>query len=272
MCLFLCSAGSYATNNSGNEGENAFKPSTMENNIGQGKDKAFEPEVYADPSDTAIQNAVSFDGAKIICGVGMSMQKYGASVKGHENFTSNSVNAFNAIIGMEYAKPFKKGLLVSGGAFMAIGKKQKKELDWNSMNANYNELKSASVGVRSGYMENSALIPLALLKCGYALKKYKSVAFASLKIAWMSVSYGYTLDGVKVCDAAVKPIVPLIGFGIERKWNKKIGVLAEVSFPIKRTCKTTADGIEHCIRVGQTSLTIMMSMSLQNAPAGLAKL
>jgi hypothetical protein len=240
----------------------------MENNVGQGEDKAFEPEIYADPSDSAVQNAVSFDGAKILCGLGMSMQKYAASVKGCENFTSNSTNAFNVIVGMEYAKSFKKGLLMSGGARIKITKKQKKELDWNSMNAGYNELKKVT-GVRSGYMENSAMIPVALVKCGYALKEYKSVAFATLEIAWMSVSYSYTLDGEKVCNVSTKSMVPQIGLGIERKWNKKIGLLAEVSFPIKRMCKTTADGVEHRIRVGQTSLKLLMSISLQNVPAGL---
>ncbi|MDR3179820.1 MAG: hypothetical protein LBT70_02880 [Holosporaceae bacterium] len=266
--LFLCCSGSYAASNSENKDQDAFKPSTMENNVGQGEDKAFEPEIYADPSDSAVQNAVSFDGAKILCGLGMSMQKYAASVKGCENFTSNSTNAFNVIVGMEYAKSFKKGLLMSGGARIKITKKQKKELDWNSMNAGYNELKKVT-GVRSGYMENSAMIPVALVKCGYALKEYKSVAFATLEIAWMSVSYSYTLDGEKVCNVSTKSMVPQIGLGIERKWNKKIGLLAEVSFPIKRMCKTTADGVEHRIRVGQTSLKLLMSISLQNVPAGL---
>ncbi|MDR2681629.1 MAG: hypothetical protein LBB29_01110 [Holosporaceae bacterium] len=149
-----------------------------------------------------------------------------------------------------------------------ITKKQKKELDWSGMNAAYNETHDV-IGVRGGHMENSAILPMASMKCGYPLKKYKAVVFAVLGIAWMSVSYKYTLNGEGVCDVSAKPIVPIIGLGIERKLNKKVGVLAEVTLPIKRMSKITVGGIEHRIRVGKTSLKLLMSVALQNMPAGL---
>jgi hypothetical protein len=55
------------------------------------------------------------------------MQKYAASVKGKEDFTSTSLSTYAFTIGLEYAKSFKKGLLMSRCASVEISQRSKKK-------------------------------------------------------------------------------------------------------------------------------------------------
>ncbi|GHU13241.1 hypothetical protein FACS189449_08340 [Alphaproteobacteria bacterium] len=261
ICFLLCFFNAYSNDDS-KKGE--FSPETMKNDIGKGKDTSFDPEVYADISDTAIQNAVSFDGARGLIGFGMAKRSCGASLKGEKNFTSNSITAFYLTIGLDYAKSFRKGLLLSVCALCDISKKSKKKSDWRGMNASYDDKYHDLSGSKSGFLETGMFTPSLSLKCGYHMKEYKLVAFLKLGISRLSLTYNYILNENEHSRVKINPMVPTIGLGAEMKINKKWGCLGELNFPIKRTTKVERNGVEHCVKTGAIDLRLLLSLAFQD--------
>ncbi|GHT97656.1 hypothetical protein FACS1894126_2120 [Alphaproteobacteria bacterium] len=258
----LCFFSVYADNDSQDDDE--FSPETQQNELGKDKDDAFAPEVYADVSDKAVKNAVSFDGARGLIGLGMTMQKFSSSMEEEEetNTKSSSMNIFHLTAGLEYAKSSKKGLLFSIGALCDISKKKKIE-----------DFLYKPTSGDDGVWETNMFTPSLALKCGYKIKSQKLVVFAKAGASRLSLSYTYTSDsdennGEQITKK-INPIVPMIGIGAEKKINKKWGCLAEINFPIKRKNKMKIDGTEHSIKAGGINIRIMLSLALQNPPKDL---
>ncbi|GHT91541.1 hypothetical protein FACS1894122_04140 [Alphaproteobacteria bacterium] len=273
-CIFfvLCFFNAYSKDDSQENDE--FEPETEQTDLGKGKDNAFEPEIEADVSDTAVQNAVSFDGAKGLAGFGMTMQNYGASIKDGETTTTNSMSMFHLTAGLDYAKSFKKGLLLSVCVMCDISKKKRIESndgDWRNLNESYDDLIDRH-GLKNGFLETGMFTPSLAVKCGYNIKSQKLVAFLKLGVSRLSLSYNYILDNVdeyKHTKVKINAMVPTIGIGAEKKINKKLGCIAEINFPIKRKSKVKVDGVEHTLKAGGVSMRIMLSLALQNLPKGL---
>jgi hypothetical protein len=213
-----------------------------------------EPTIYADVSQSAIDNAVSFDGIRGIIGIGIGLQQYNSSITGGSNYTSNDMNVFALTAGLGYAKSFKSNLLIGIDILADLSPKKKKDGDWKSLNS---DLDAKAVGDKYGKLNTDMLTPSLGIRVGYAFQEYKTAVFAKFGASMVSGSYVYYQNGAKVADVDVNAIVPTIGLGAEHRFNKQWGVSLEANMPIKRVNKKTAGNAEHKIKVGRTDIRLL---------------
>ncbi|MDR0678429.1 MAG: hypothetical protein LBF44_02740 [Holosporaceae bacterium] len=222
-----------------------------------------EPNVYVDISQSARENAVSFDGIRGLLGLFFTMQNFEASIGNSKNFTGNNMNQFGLYFGMEYSKSFRKGFLIAVNMETDISKKKKKEGSWKDLNDEYNiQRGQVYLGEKTGKLESDAICPGVALKCGYILPKYESVIFLKLGISKVNGKYYYNSSGAEVCNVNVNTYVPSLGLGVERKINRKWGAAIEANLPIKRSTKNIQDNVEHKMKVGRKDLRLMAIYSI----------
>ncbi|MDR1982809.1 MAG: hypothetical protein LBQ08_03370, partial [Holosporaceae bacterium] len=94
FCLALCAFASAVSGESSDEPKVLGGESAQESADGG-------PSVYADISQSAREDAVSFDGIRGLLGLLLAMQKFEASVGSSKNFTNNSIDKFGLYFGME---------------------------------------------------------------------------------------------------------------------------------------------------------------------------
>ncbi|MDR2268119.1 MAG: hypothetical protein LBD81_01555 [Holosporaceae bacterium] len=236
-------------------------PKELENKPGE-KSNAFEPDVYADISEAAKQNAVSFGGIRGIFGIAISLQKYNASIGNKGAATGNSINSFGLCFGVEYLKACRKNLLFGATILTDIFQKGKIEGDWKKINASYDE-QMMDAGARIGKLESAMITPSIFLKGGYHFKKQKLAVFLKAGMSRISGSYNYFLNGEKKCDVTMNAICPMIGIALEYKINKKWGVSADLELPIKKNFKKEKDNIEHKIKAGAINFRVVGTLLMR---------
>jgi hypothetical protein len=256
VCAALCCINVLADDDKKN-----LEPKELENKPGE-KNNAFEPDIYADVSEAAKQNAVSFGGIRGIFGIAISLQKYSASVGDKGQTSGNSITSFGLCLGVEYLKACRKNLLFGVAVLTDISPKGKAEGDWKKLNAGYDEqIKDA--GARIGRLESAMITPSIFLKGGYHFKKQKLAVFLKAGMSRISGSYNYFLNGEKKCDINMNAICPMIGAEVEWKINKKWGVSANFELPIKKNFKKEKDSIEHRIRAGAINFHVVGTVQLR---------
>lgn len=213
-----------------------------------------EPTIYADVSQSAINNAVSFDGIRGIIGIGIGFQQYNSSISGGSNYTSNDMNVFALTAGIGYAKSFKNNLLIGIDILADLSTKKKKEGDWKTLNSDFD---ITQAGDKHGKLNTDMLTPSIGIRVGYACPEHKTAVYGKFGISRVSGSYEYTLNGNKVADVDVNAIIPTLGIGAEHRFNKQWGVSLEANMPIKRVNKKTAGNVEHKIKVGRTDIRLL---------------
>ncbi len=228
---------------------NAYSVGGASNNAG---DEA-SPTIYADVSQSAIDDAVSFDGVRGIVGFGYGTSQYAASLG--SNFTSNELGMFSLVAGLGYAKSFKNNILVGLDVYSDISPKKKKEGGWSSLNSNYDA--TQQTGTKYGKLNTDIFTPSLGIRVGYVFVGYKTVVSAKLGFSKVTGSYEYYLNGSKASDIDVDAIVPTVGLCGEHKLNRQWGVSLEANLPIKRVVKKTSNNVEHRIKVGRTDIRLL---------------
>jgi hypothetical protein len=243
------------------DGPKSPAPTELENNPGE-KSKAFEPEIYADISDEAKQNAVSFGGTCGLFGIAASVQKYSASTReSKSNPTGNSINSFSLSLGAEYTKACRKNLLLAVTILADLSPKGKKTGDWKSLNAGY-DAAVVGAGQRTGTLETAKITPSMFLKVGYHILKHKMAVFLKIGMSRVHASYNYFLAGEKKCDVAISAFNPMFGAAVMWKINKKWGISTDLEIPVKKTFKKTENGIEHQLKAGAINLRLVGILTL----------
>jgi hypothetical protein len=217
----------------------------------------FNPKVLSDISESAQGEAVSFDGIHGLFGLDFGLHKFGATIGSSDNFTQCNMNLFALCLGLEYAKSFRKGLLIAVDIDCSLSFNGKKEESWKDLNSEYESSHGEpNGGNRTGKLEKDALSPSVAVKCGYLLSKYKSMIFFKVGVSKLSGAYHFRRN-----DATSKvdfnAYVPVIGLGAERKFNSKLGISAEVSFSMKKNAKKTAGSVEHKTEIERTGARLM---------------
>lgn len=226
-------------------------------------DDEMAPTIYADVSQSAINNAVSFDGFHALVGLGFALQEYNSSITNGNNFTSNDMNVFTFIGGFEFAKSFKNNLLIGVAILVDMSQKKKKEGDWQSLNADFD---ARYAGNKYGKLNTDLLTPSIGVKVGYVFQEHKTAIFAKVGASRVSGSYSYFLNGGKFSDIDVNAVVPTVGLGAEHKLNKQWGISLEANMPVKRISKKTANNVEHRIKVGRTDIRFLGVYSVAGQP------
>jgi len=226
------------------------------------------PTVFADISQSAIDNAVSFDGIRAFGGLGFGWQQYNASITGGNSFTSCDMNVFSLTAGIGYMKAIKNDFLIGIDILVDLSQKKKKDGDWKSLNADFDAdatRRLAAPDNRTGTLETDRFAPSLGIKFGYAFKEHKTALFAKVGVSRVTGSYKYYLAGNKYSDIDVNAIIPTLGIGAEHKINRQWGVSLEANMPIKRVNKKTANSVEHRIKVGRTDIRVLGIYSLQTS-------
>jgi hypothetical protein len=223
------------------------------------------PSIYADISEAAVNDAVSFDGFHGVAGLAMIMLQYGSSLTDGNNFTIRNMSQVATSVGVKYAKSFKSKLLLGLSVVGDMTKRRNETGDWKAFNADFDGIVRGRV--KSCVLKTDMITPAFSLGIGYSLENYKTAVFFKVGISRVGGSYSYSLNGVNVADVDVNAIVPKIGLEAERKINKKWGASFEINIPLKRTSKKTVNGFQHRIRVGRTEIRLLATYSMADSAA-----
>ncbi|MDR0580703.1 MAG: hypothetical protein LBG04_01145 [Holosporaceae bacterium] len=220
------------------------------------EDDGSTPTIVADISESAQESAVSFDGLRGLFGLGLVSYKFGATVGDGGRFTNNSINSPAGVLGMEYAKTFRKGFLLAVTADISVTKGSK-DGSWRDLNSEYDFQRGESVtGNKTGKLETNTISPFMGLKCGYILTKFESVAYAKMGVSQVSGSYQYKQNGAESNDN-FKVYTPTFCLGFERKLNSKWGASLEAVISMKKTFKRELDNLKHRTKAGCSGFRIL---------------
>jgi hypothetical protein len=222
----------------------------------------MDPSIYADISQSAINNAVSFDGPYCSGGLGLLFSKYGASISGGNSYSSNTISIIAPIIGAGYWKTLKNDFLFGIDMLVSFSKKEKKYDNWNIMNSDFNGAIAGGTE-RQGKLSTDIITPSLGIKFGYVLKEHKLAVFGKLVVSKMGGKYSY-YSSTKNCNVNISALVPGICIGWEIKINKKIGISFEVGTSINKTVKKTSENLEHRVKLGKTDIKILGTYSFGN--------
>lgn len=220
---------------------------------------ALNPVVYADISEEAQDAAVSFDGINAFVGAILNHTKYLAGTPSSYEDTKSPFNNAGASLGVNYNKSFRRGILVGVNAGVDITPRDKKDSEWDHLNAAYAKDMTAKYvgGGKTGKLETESITPNCGVRVGYMMPKYRLALFLKVGVSKLKATYTYSQLGKSVCDIAFSKLVPSIGVGVERKFAPKIGVAVEANIAQKKSAITGQDGSAHDIRVSRTDLKVM---------------
>jgi hypothetical protein len=214
------------------------------------------PTVIADISKDAQESAASFDGLRGLFGLGLVSHKFGATVGDSDKFTSNNINSLTGVLGMEYAKTFRKGFLIAVTTNLSVTKGSK-DGSWKDLNSEYDLQRGELVsGNKTGKLKTNAISPFVGLKCGYILSKFKSVAYAKVGVSQNGGSYQYKQSGAESNDS-FKVYAPAFCLGFERKLNSKWGASLEAVISIKKTSMRDLGGVKHKTKAGCSGFRVL---------------
>ena len=238
----------------------------------QGGSSSWEdsgPEIYSDISKKAQQNAVKYDGLKILGGLTYSMASFNATIRTGSSRTKQDVNNFMLTIGLDYSKKFKKNFIVGGVFLLDCWRPQKKSGDMQIFNYDYYDRILSSWGTSyntySGELKTPCMTPEVAIKGGYIFKNMGTIAFLKLGLQRMKASYTYYVDGMKISSLNAIKYIPLIGVGGHKRFNKKLGVSLELNFPIRKEYEGTTDygtTTHHKIKMGRTTVRVLATYSI----------
>ncbi|MDR0753157.1 MAG: hypothetical protein LBE95_00595 [Holosporaceae bacterium] len=221
------------------------------------------PTIIADISKDAQESAVSFDGFRGLFGLGLMSYKFGATAGDGDRFTNNNINSLAGVLGIEYAKTFRKGFLVAVTTDISVTKGSK-DGSWKDMNSEYDLQRGGSVaGNKVGKLKTNTISPFIGVKCGYVLPKLKSVAYAKMGVLQTGGSYQYEQNGTKSNDN-FKVYAPAFCLGFERKLNSKWGASLEAVISIKKSAERKLDSIKHKTKAGYSGFRVLAIYSSYN--------
>ncbi len=197
------------------------------------------PEIYIDISRRAQLNAIKFDGWKIVAGLSYSMASFEASIKQDPGTTEKTLNNFMLTAGVDYSKKFKNKYLLGVSVLADFWKAQKKTGDWQAINltfhnALFNKYKD-TYETFGGEIKIPCIIPEAAIKGGYIFRNLGSVAFIKLGMQYMQAEYIYLADSIKFESVKAVKLIPMLGIGGFKRFNKKFGISFEWNFPLVKS-------------------------------------
>ncbi|MDR2766218.1 MAG: hypothetical protein LBB63_02015 [Holosporaceae bacterium] len=223
------------------------------------------PKVYSDISQTAQDDAVSFDGIRMIVGLCLAFNSFDASTGNVGAATGVSITSPSLSMVMEYSKAFRKGFLLGITMGARVSKKSSKDGSWADLNKQYENARGAAhAGNHTGTLEKDSFNPEVALKAGYQLSGYSSMLYAKVGVVKVNGVYHYQSNGAKICDVDVNAMLPTIWIGAERKINKKWGASLEASISIGRQSKQPADTVEHRIKMSRKEFSILAVYSISS--------
>lgn len=223
----------------------------------------IQPEVYVDISEKAQQDAVKYDGWRVIAGGSYLWSFFEASCG--TNNTKRSLNSFVLTLGVEKAKKFMGKFIGALNAMVSIRKSQKEDGDWSQFNADYLALRGAAYsGNKWATCKTNSAIPEINFRAGYILKRYKIVGYIILGVARSSVVYEYYAEGLTPAKVTSAVFLPKFGIGAEMKINKKWGVACEWATTFSRSSNKNVDAANHQTKSGMSLVRLMVSFTLPN--------
>ena len=238
----------------------------------QGGDTSWEdsgPEIYSDISKKAQQNAVKYDGLKILGGLTYSMASFNATIRTGSNRTKQDVNNFMFSVGLDYSKKFKKNFIVGGTFLLDFWKAQKKSGDMQIFNYDYYDRILSTWGPEystySGELKTPCMTPEISIKGGYIFRNMGTIAFLKLGAQRMKAEYTYYVDGMKISSVNAIKYIPLFGIGGHKRFNKKLGVSLELNFPLRREHEgviNSGSTIYHKTKMGRTTVRVLATYSI----------
>ncbi|MDR2107395.1 MAG: hypothetical protein LBO73_02665 [Holosporaceae bacterium] len=222
------------------------------------------PKVYLDLSKSAKKNAVSFDGIRGLFGLIYVTTNFGASLYGFENFKEHTHKTIGLHLGLEYSKSFRKNFVLSGIISADLTSKFTREASWSELNKEYEravreryeEMQYAGLQ-KTGILRKGMFCPSAAVKCGYPIKAYESMIFLKLGASLVSATYFYDIGSFPICAVSVKTILPSLGLGIEKKFNKQWGASLETNISLRRPVTEFQDYVSHKIKTKRFDLRLV---------------
>lgn len=238
--------------------DNAYE--RIESNASRNSDD-MKPEVIAKISQSAIDDAISPDGAKILLGLFFASPKFEASITGGKNKSSEKFDGFGVNAGFEYAKSFKSGLFLAGQVSVAYSPVKKRTGNWSNVNADFEANIDAGTknnkDKRTAKVNTNSIIPTIGVKAGYVFSSFRTCAYGGLFLSRLAGRYDYRYDGS--IFKSVKPSVMGLSFalGAEYRLGAKWGVGFECGIPIQRKIhKKKLVNLEHNVTISRTCMTL----------------
>jgi len=237
-----------------------------------------KPEVYIDISKRAQLNAIRFDGWKLIAGLAYSMASFEACTKTTPGTTERSLNNFMLTTGFDYSKKFKNKYLFGVSVLADFWKAQKKAGDWQAINKSFHDDLFAHYSEKypgiapEGTIKIPSIVPEVAIKGGYIFRNLGTVAFIKLGMQYMQAEYIYSnaTDGIKIDSVKAVKLIPLLGIGGFRRFNKKFGISFEWSFPLFKAenqkillnIQGEGSSLEHRVKMGRSTIRILGTYSI----------
>lgn len=221
------------------------------------------PTVYTDISEAAQEDSIKFDGTKLFAGAKYSQCKINIGITNSGSPVDHAMNFLGLTVGGEYAKSLKKKFLVSVGIALSVETRGRKEGTWKEINPAYYTGKGQPQGDSYAALETVTLIPVISLKLGYQLKSYSSLLFLKAGVSMEKVKCVYKFNGNEIGNAKMMCYTPLVGIGVERKFNHKWGAAIEATSSIARKSKKIIDNYSHQIRFRRVGAAVMGTYTLK---------
>ncbi len=229
------------------------------------EDNNYQPKVYADITKQAQEQAVKYDGIKLLFGLGYSFADFNASLTDRNNNTKNSMNHFMLTIGCDYSKALKHNIILGASLLMDIWKKQKKSNYWSGLNADYDSVRGHLYGGnKDGDVQNSSLIPEISLKAGYIFKSLKSYAGIKLGVIRLEGTYRYRVNNYEISSTKYNGFTPFFGFVAFKNINNKFGVMIEINKSLNKKSKRSFDSVEQQTKMNSTTVRILGTIQMKN--------
>lgn len=235
-------------------------------------DDGSGPSVYADISKRAQQNAVRYDGWKVVGGLCYSNSSFQATIKSGTTNTDRRIINFMLTAGIDWSKKFARRFIFGATFVTDIGKAQATTGEWQEFNYDLNERlydDYSPNGSLDCTLKTPCITPEFSVKGGYIFPNIKSVVFLKLGLQYMYSEYFYSNQGSDVCSVKAIKLVPFLGLCGYRRLNKKLGVSLEFNFPFRRDSEKTLrdvgsgeDPLHHKVRMGRTSVRLYLTYSI----------
>ncbi|MDR2724172.1 MAG: hypothetical protein LBB25_03140 [Holosporaceae bacterium] len=221
------------------------------------KNTGSGPTIFSDISESAREEAVSFDGIHGLLGLCLTPNEFEASYGRRDNFTRNNMNLLSICCGIEYAKALRNGLLIAINADLNLSGKGKKEGTWGDLNKEYESQRGQLYpGKKTGKLEKDSLSPSVNMKLGYQLPKYNSMAYLILGLKKTSGSYKYIRNG-GISDVSFNAYQPSVGLGWEKKINPEFGASVEAIVVFKKGFEEQFDNSVHHVKAAAKTVRLV---------------
>ncbi len=225
----------------------------------------YQPKVYADITKQAEENAVKYDGIKLIGGLGYTLSDYKASIIGRNETTKNSLNHFIFTLGCDYSKALKHNILIGASLLVDMWSRQKKSGNWASLNGAYDNQRGGAhaAGNREAELQNAFLTPEMCIKAGYIFKSLKSSVSLKIGLSREECKYRYRVNNAEVASVNISKFIPLIGISGYRNINSKFGIMVEINKSLGKKAKNNADLVDHQVEMAPTTIRLLGTMKIK---------